>query len=107
ASPSYTLSLHDALPISSVEFHVRVEDSPLLMVVGLACNVTVGRAGAGAGAGGGGGGVTFLLQPETSTAEPNRASSRARWSKREAKVIPILLKRLESPNRPAILSSAG
>src|SRR5215472_8674388 len=86
--------------VASVEFQVRVEDSPLLTVVGLACNVTVGRAGAGAAAGGGGGGVTFLLQPTTSTAEPNNASSPARWDKREAKVIQILLKRLESPCSP-------
>jgi hypothetical protein len=38
--------------VASVEFQLNVADSPLLMELGLACSVTVGRAGAGAGAGG-------------------------------------------------------
>jgi hypothetical protein len=38
--------------VASVEFQLKVADSPLLTEVGLACSVTVGRAGAGAGAGG-------------------------------------------------------
>jgi hypothetical protein len=42
--------------VASVEFQLKFADSPLLMEVGLACSVTVGRAGAGACTGGGGGG---------------------------------------------------
>jgi len=36
--------------VASVEFQLKVEDSPFFTVVGLACRVTVGRAAAGAGA---------------------------------------------------------
>jgi len=42
--------------VASVEFQLKVADSPLLMELGLACSVTVGRAAAGACTGGGGGG---------------------------------------------------
>src|SRR6267142_6076809 len=55
--------------VASVEFQLRVADSPLLMELGLACSVTVGRAAAGGGGGGGGGGATFFLaQPKAKTA---------------------------------------
>src|SRR5881392_759005 len=50
--------------VASVEFQLKVDDSPALTEDGLACKVTVGRAGAGAGGGGVGGGATvFLPQP--------------------------------------------
>jgi hypothetical protein len=55
--------------VASVEFQLKVADSPLLMELGLACKVTVGRAAAGGGGGGGGGGATFFLaQPKVKTA---------------------------------------
>src|SRR6266850_3401484 len=60
--------------VASVEFQLKFEDSPLLMEVGLACNVTVGRAAAGAGAGGAGGGATgFLAQPKVKAAAASAA----------------------------------
>jgi hypothetical protein len=65
--------------VASVEFQLKVAESPLLMVDGLACNVTVGRAGAGAGAGCGGGVATgFLAQPKVITAAAQAASKPAR-----------------------------
>jgi hypothetical protein len=65
--------------VASVEFQLRVEDSPLLMEAGLACNVTVGDDGAGFSAGGGGGGATvFFLQPKVKTAAATATSKPAR-----------------------------
>jgi hypothetical protein len=75
-----------------VEFQLKVEDSPLLMEVGLACRVTVGRAAAGAGAGGAGG-CDFggFLQPKVNTAAATIATNPARESERETNFMPILL----------------
>jgi hypothetical protein len=78
--------------VASVEFQLKVEESPLLTEPGLACRVTVGRAGAGAGAGAGGGGVTFFgPQPKVKTAAASAVSKPARQSEREAKFMRILL----------------
>jgi hypothetical protein len=55
--------------VALVEDQLKVVESPLLMDVGLACSVTVGRAGAGGGGGGGAGAATgFLAQPIVNTA---------------------------------------
>src|SRR5258708_2897815 len=55
--------------VASVEFQLKVADSPLLMEAGLACSVTVGRAATGAGGGGGGGAATFFFaQPKVKPA---------------------------------------
>jgi hypothetical protein len=65
--------------VASVEFQLKVEDSPLFTVVGLACRVTVGRAAAGAGAGGAGGGAFGgFLQPKVNTAAASIAIKPAR-----------------------------
>src|SRR5437867_6567563 len=78
--------------VASVEFQLRVEESPLLMEVGLACSVTVGRAGAGAGAAGwGGGAFGGCLQPKAKTTTANAAIKPVRYSEREAKFMQILL----------------
>jgi len=62
-----------------VEFQLKDDDSPELMEDGLACKVTVGRAGAGAGGGGVGGGATvFLPQPTVRTAAANATRKPAR-----------------------------
>ncbi len=54
--------------VALVEDQLRVVESPLLMVSGLACSVTVGRAAAGGGGGGGGGALGFLAQPSAKMA---------------------------------------
>jgi hypothetical protein len=55
--------------VALVEDQLRVVESPLLMVSGLACSVKVGRAGAGGGGGGGGGGAAgFFAQPNAKIA---------------------------------------
>src|SRR5713101_5233379 len=65
--------------VASVEFQLKVADSPLLTEVGLACSVTVGRAAAGGGGGGGGGGVTFFgPQPNVKRAAASAAIKPAR-----------------------------
>jgi len=62
------------------------------MEVGLACNVTVGRAAAGAGAGAGGGVATFFgPQPKVNKAAASAVSKPARQSEREARFMQILL----------------
>src|SRR5713101_2219931 len=65
--------------VASVEFQLKVADSPLLTEVGLACSVTVGLA-----AGGGGsvvlgvGATVFLPQPKVKTAAARATSKLAR-----------------------------
>src|SRR5229473_149791 len=70
--------------VASVEFQLRVEESPLLMVAGLACNVTVGDDGAGFSAGSGGGGATV------SPATINKGdSSTLSWNSTDATQLSI------------------
>jgi hypothetical protein len=65
--------------VALVEDQLKVVESPLLMEVGLACSVTVGRAGAGAGGGGGGGAATgFLAQPMVNTTAAKAVNKQAR-----------------------------
>src|SRR5260370_37185011 len=79
--------------VASVEFQLKVADSPLLTEVGLACSVTVGVAGGGAAAGGAGGGVTFFgPQPKLKTAAVETASKPTRQRERGTKFIRILLR---------------
>jgi hypothetical protein len=54
--------------VALVDDQLRVVASPLLMVSGLACKVTVGRAAGGGGGGGAGGGAAgFFAQPIAKT----------------------------------------
>jgi hypothetical protein len=73
--------------VAFVEDQFSVAASPFLIEVGLACNVTVGRAGGGAGCGGGGGGVAFFAHPTARTAVANAASMRVRYLGRETTLI--------------------
>src|SRR5207245_11555548 len=93
--------------VASVEFQLRVADSPLLMEVGLACRVTVGRAAAGAGAGGcGGGGATFFgPHPKRKTTHASAVSKPARQSQPEARCMRFLLNIHNKPI-PVFLSQA-
>jgi hypothetical protein len=78
-----------------VEFQLKVEESPLLMEVGLAWSVTVGRAGAGAAAGGGAFAATgFLAQPKVTKAAASITSQPVQESEREARFMRILLSKV-------------
>ena len=64
------------------------------MVVGLACNVTVGSAAGGGGAGGvGAGALGFFAQPEITSAKANAAKIAARFKLFDANFIKFLLGR--------------
>src|SRR5579884_1822837 len=67
--------------VAFVEDQFSVAASPFLIEVGLACNVTVGRAG------GGGGGVACFAHPTARTAVANAASMRVRYFGRETTLI--------------------
>jgi hypothetical protein len=78
--------------VASVEFQLKVADSPLLMEVGLACSVTVGVAGAGAaGLVSGGLGWGLGLHPTVKTAAASITNKPARKGEREARFMRILL----------------
>jgi len=78
--------------VASVEFQLSVDDSPLLMEAGLACNVTVGRAATGGGAAAAGGwAFGGFLQPKVNTAAASITNKPARESEREANLMRILL----------------
>jgi hypothetical protein len=65
--------------VASVEFQLKVADSPLLMEAGLACKVTVGRAGAGGGAAvEGGWAFGGFLQPKVKAAAASITNKPAR-----------------------------
>src|SRR5205809_1597059 len=95
--------------VASVEFQLKVDDSPLLTEAGLACSVTVGRAGAGAGAGGGGGATVFFPQPRK---EQQQRTRRENWRGR-ASVKPSTclsswtVRSRECPTRTNIVPPAG
>src|SRR5262249_27889567 len=64
--------------VALVDDQFRVADSPLLIVVGLAVSVTVGRAGGAAGAGGVGVVLGFLLHPAVKMAAAKASVRQAR-----------------------------
>src|SRR5215469_8577282 len=98
--------------VASVEFQLKVDASPLLMEVGLAWSVTVGRAGGAAGAGGvGGAAAGFFPQPKVKTVARSATDRQARYSLLEAGIMRFLLRLYGfpcSPTRAAvILTLAG
>src|SRR5258708_35619847 len=93
--------------VASVEFQLRVADSPLLTVVGLACSVTVGvAAGGGTGVVLGVGATVFLPQPKVKTATASAVSKPARPSEPEGKCMLILLSEVPVFVPPGTMSSA-
>jgi hypothetical protein len=78
--------------VASVEVQLKVEESPLLMEVGVAWMETVGFAAAGGGGGGGGGGaISFFLQPATKARAKTAVRMAPRYKELETRIIRILL----------------
>src|SRR6476646_8645183 len=92
--------------VASVEVQLWVEESPLLMEVGLACSETDGFAAAG----GGGAAAGFCLQPATKARARTAVRMAPRYKELETRIIRILLSVKNSllvPPSAIILSLAG
>src|SRR5580765_5579023 len=97
--------------VASVEVQLSVEQSPLLMEVGLACSETLGfAAGGGGGAAGGGDAAGFFAQPATKATAKIAVRMAPRYKELETRIIRILLSVKNSllvPPSAIILSLAG
>jgi hypothetical protein len=97
--------------VASVEVQLSVEESPLLMEVGLACSETDGFAAGGGGGGGGGGAAAgFFAQPATKARARTAVRMAPRYKELETRIIRILLSVKNSllvPPSANILSLAG